>query len=172
MALIRRLLILVLAVGLLSVTGIARLEFPWGDPDFQISGTLVLAYLLWAGAESGRRRPRLDLPVLGMYSVLLVSVLDSFLIRLTVFPGVLGSELWPVRWAGLGLFVIGSGIRLAPVAGRTSALRAGRALQLAGLPAALGSVAGLVVGLLPAMMTVRMESASLPADGEGSLRQP
>lgn len=166
MAYLRRALILALAVAFLAITGIVRLDLPWSDPDFQASGGLVVLYLLWAGAESARRPPRLGLPVLGMYATLLVSVVDSFLIRATTFPELLGHELLPVRWTGLALFAAGSLIR-AVHPDRTGWLRAGRVLQLSGLPSALGSVAGMATGLLPAMLTVGREHAE-PEEPEGS----
>ena len=151
-----------------------RPDLPWSDPDFQVSGGLVALYLVWSATESSLRRAVLCAPVLGMYATLLVSVLDSFLIRATPFATILGSELWPVRWAGLVLFGVGSALRIATVArGPGSLLRAGRALQLAGLPLALGSVAGAVVGLLPAMMTVPLEKleeapgVGVESDGDG-----
>jgi hypothetical protein len=157
-AYLRRILILVLAVAFLAITGIVKLDLPWADPDFQVSGGLVVLYFLWSGAESARRPPRLGLPVLGMYATLLVSVVDSFLIRATTFPELLGHGLLPIRWTGLALFATGSLIRVIRP-DRTGWLRLGRALQLAGLPSALGSVSGLATGLVPAMFTLRQEQA-------------
>lgn len=84
------------------------------------------------------------LPFAAFYAVLLVSAVDSFLLRLTSYDGPL-----VLRWAGVLVFAAGSAMRLlALVRTDVRLLRAGRLLQLAGLPVALGSMAGSAVAIL------------------------
>ncbi len=116
---------------------------PLHSREFQICGAAVLIYLFWSAAESKYRGGSASLPYTVFYAVLLVSVLDSFLLGLTTF----GSP-WLLRWTGLILFTFGSLMRLAAYRKRSAShLRLGRYLQLAGLPVALGSIAGTVVAM-------------------------
>ena len=154
-----RILILGLVVALLWATGMLELNLPWNDSVFQVTGISVLIYLLWSLAEGSRRRPGLNAPQLAMYVVLLVSAADSFVLSLTLFTSPMA-----LRWAGAALLAAGSGLRLAAAYSSTSPamLRAGRALQVIGLPLGLGSLAGLAVGVVPAMVV------SVRADESGS----
>ncbi|OPL20033.1 MAG: hypothetical protein AVO35_00820 [Candidatus Aegiribacteria sp. MLS_C] len=139
--LFRTLAILVL-IGLLWALGIIDPGgLPWDSQEFRVSGATVLIYLVWSAVETVYRRGRTGLPYAVFYSVLLVTALDSFLLELTTW-----SSPWSLRWAGLLIFAAGSGLRIRAFRlGSAGLLRAGRYLQLAGLPSALGSVAGLVL---------------------------
>jgi hypothetical protein len=136
--------IAVLAV--LAVTGLIDISsLPLHNPDFQVSLAVVLVYLFWSasgGGEHGADRTAL-------YAVLLVSAVDSFLLRATVFSG-----LFPLRWAGVGLLVAGSVARLAH-RGSVRRFRTGRVLQLFGLSLGLASIAGLVVAVPGLVMASR-----------------
>ena len=103
----------------------------------------MLLYLFWSAAESKYRGGSTSLPYTVFYAVLLVSAVDSFLLELTTY-----GPPWILRWAGLVLFASGSLMRLAAYRKRSvKHLRLGRYLQLAGLPAALGSIVGTVVAV-------------------------
>lgn len=140
---LRSIAVLVL-LGMLWFLGVIDLEtLPWHSKEFQICGTTVLLYLFWSASESRYRGGSENLPYIVFYSVLLVSAVDSFLLDLTAY-----GPPWILRWAGLILFAAGSFIRLAAYRSRSvEHLRLGRYLQLAGLPVALGSIAGTVVAL-------------------------
>jgi hypothetical protein len=134
-------------LAVLWVLGAIHLEdLPWDSSEFRVSGVTVAIYLAWSGAEMRRRgggqTPALPFAV--FYAVLLVSAVDSFLLRLTAYGGP-----WVLRWAGVLAFAAGSAMRLRSIR-RTDVrlLRTGRLLQLAGLPVALGSLAGSAVGIL------------------------
>ncbi|MCD4776045.1 MAG: hypothetical protein K8S15_08370 [Candidatus Aegiribacteria sp.] len=131
-------------IGVLWLLGIIDLEtLPWHSNEFQICGVTVLLYLFWSASESKYRGGSASLPYTVFYAVLLVSAVDSFLLELTSY----GSP-WILRWAGVALFTSGSLTRLAAYRNRSvKCLRLGRYLQLAGLPVALGSIAGSVVAL-------------------------
>lgn len=157
-----RVLILAGVVALLWATGLLELDLPWGDPVFQVSGVCVAVYLLWSLAEGARKRPGTDASQLAMYVVLLVSAVDSFVLDITVFTSPL-----VLRWAGALLLLAGCTARLAAVYGPAPgrSLKAGRALQVTGLPLGLGSLAGLVVGALPAMV-VALRTDETPSFAE------
>jgi len=144
-----RILVLAVVVALLWATGLLELNLPWEDPVFQVSGVCVAVYLLWSLAEGARKRPGMNLSQLAMYVVLLVSALDSFVLDVTVFLSPL-----VLRWAGAVLLLAGCCLRLAAVylSAPQALLRAGRAMQLVGLPLGLGSLSGLVVGAVPGMV--------------------
>jgi len=131
-------------IGVLWVLGIIDPSaLPLHSRDFQICGATVLLYLFWSAAESKYRGGSASLPYTVFYAVLLVSAVDSFLLELTTY----GSP-WVLRWAGLVLFACGSVMRLTAYRTRSvRRLRLGRYLQLAGLPVALGSIAGTVIAL-------------------------
>ena len=142
-------LILAFVVALLWATGLLELNLPWDDPVFQVSGASVAVYLLWSLWEGSRKRPGMNLSQLAMYVVLLVSALDSFILDVTVFLSPLA-----LRWAGVVLLLAGCSLRLAAVylAAPLALLKAGRAMQLVGLPLGLGSLSGLAVGAVPGML--------------------
>ncbi len=158
-----RILVLAGVVALLWATGLLELNLPWADPVFQVSGACVAVYLLWSLTEGGRKRPGTTRSQLAMYVVLLVSALDSFVLDITVFVQPL-----PLRWVGAVLLLAGCALRLAAVYGSTSKLllRAGRAMQLVGLPLGLGSVSGLAVGAVPGMVV------ALKSDESGDFGPP
>ncbi len=131
-------------IGVLWILGIIDPSaLPLDSRDFQICGATVLLYLFWSASESKYRGGSASLPYTVFYAVLLVSAVDSFLLELTTY----GSP-WVLRWTGLVLFACGSLMRLAAYRTRSvRRLRLGRYLQLAGLPVALGSIAGTVIAL-------------------------
>lgn len=131
-------------IGLLWLLGIIDPgALPLHSREFQLCGVTVLLYLFWSAAESKYRGGSASLPYTVFYAVLLVSAVDSFLLGLTTY-----GPPWVLRWAGVVLFASGSTMRLAAYrAGSVRYLRLGRYLQLAGLPVALGSIAGTVVAL-------------------------
>ena len=141
--LLRSIAVLVL-IALLWLTGLIDLEMlPYNSREFQVCGATVLLYLFWSAAESRYRGGGSSLPYIVFYSVLLVAALDSFLLELTSY-----GPPWPLRWAGLLLFTAGSVVRLRAYGVRSGKLlRFGRYLQLAGLPVALGSIAGTAVAV-------------------------
>ena len=139
-----RFVLIIAVIAVLSVLGVIHLEdLPWHSMEFQICGITVLVYLFWSATESKFRGGQGGLPYTVFYAVLLVSVVDSFLLRLTAY-----SSPWILRWAGAVLFISGSVIRITAFK-RNSVrlLRLGRYCQLAGLPVAFGSVIGTVVAL-------------------------
>jgi len=139
----RSLVVLVL-IGVLWLTGVVNLDsLPWDSTEFRISGSAVVLYLIWSAWESRYRGGSASLPYAVFYAVLLVSALDGFLLEITTFR-----SPWLLRWSGLVIFAAGSALRIAAFrTGSVTALRSGRYAQLAGLPLALGSIAGLVVAL-------------------------
>ncbi len=144
-----RYLIFPAVAAFLVFTGMLDLStLPWRDGDFLASLATVLVYLLWSlfGDREGSDRT-------GIYTVLLVSAVDSFLLRLTVFPG-----LMFVRWAGVVLLTGGCIVRV--MSPRSSGLlRAGRIMQLSGLPLGFGTLAGLAVALFPGLVFALKEDA-------------
>lgn len=155
---LRSLTVLVL-IGVLWLLGIIDLQaLPWHSVEFQICGITVLFYLFWSATESRYRGGSSSLPYTVFYAVLLVSVVDSFLLELTAY-----GPPWILRWAGLVMFIAGSLTRLAAYRnGSVSHLRLGRYLQLAGLPVALGSIAGTVVAVAAGIPGSMHEELTLP----------
>ncbi len=137
----RSIAILIL-IGVLWLLGIIDPgALPLHSREFQLCGATVLLYLFWSAAESKYRGGSASLPYTVFYAVLLVSAIDSFLLDLTTY-----GPPWVLRWAGVVLFTFGSIVRLTAYRTRSvRQLRLGRYLQLAGLPVALGSIAGTVV---------------------------
>jgi hypothetical protein len=142
----------------LALAGLVDLgDLPWGSHDFRASGAVVLLYLFWSLSEKRSGQEGLDPSRLVLYIVLLVSTVDSFLLRITVWNG-----LYVLRYAGAALLALGSVLRLAALSkGRRRMLRAGRILQLIGLPIGLGSIAGTAVGAITGAMAASKET--LPA---------
>ncbi len=149
-----RILLLAAVVTVLAVAGVIDLSgLPWGDPDFRASGSIVLLYMLWSVTETRTSSDALSLPRLGLYTVLIVSAVDSLLLRLTIFHGLIA-----IRYAGSAVFAVGSILRFIAFRRRSvNLLRIGRMMQLTGLPSGFGSVAGLVIGLLPGSFSALKE---------------
>lgn len=139
-----RFILIIAAIALLSILGVIHIEdLPWHSGEFQVCGITVLIYLFWSATESKFRGGQSGLPYTVFYAVLLVSAVDSFLLRLTAY-----SSPWILRWAGAALFMAGSIIRIAAFKSNSvRLLRMGRYCQLAGLPVAFGSIIGTVVAL-------------------------
>ena len=153
-------------IGVLWILGIIDPSaLPLHSRDFQICGATVLLYLFWSAAESKYRGGSASLPYIVFYAVLLVSAVDSFLLDLTTY-----GPPWFLRWAGVVLFTSGSILRLAAYRTRSlKHLRLGRYLQLAGLPVALGSVAGTVVAIAAGIPGSINEELDKSDDEESSI---
>jgi hypothetical protein len=126
----------------LAYFGIIDLSMlPTEDPDFQATLATISIYMLWSALESrGTDSSRITL-----YAVLLVSAIDTFLLGLTDFPG-----LMYLRWTGVGLLAAGCVLRfLAQRTGNPVLLRSGRIGQELGVALGLGSFAGTVVAVFP-----------------------
>ena len=152
-------------VGVLWLLGIIDPgALPLHSREFQLCGVTVLLYLFWSAAES-KRGGSASLPYTVFYAVLLVSAVDSFLLGLTAY-----GPPWVLRWAGVVLFTSGSIVRLAAYRTRSVRnLRLGRYLQLAGLPVALGSIAGTVVAIAAGIPgSINEELNELDDDAESS----
>ncbi|MCP4646112.1 MAG: hypothetical protein GY852_00040, partial [bacterium] len=138
-----RILVPLLVIAGLAYSGIIDLSIlPWENPDFQATLATVGIYMIWSIVEN---RAETNSSRITLYAVLLVSALDSFLLRLTAFSG-----LMFLRWVGVFLLTAGSAVRL--VAGRTgniNFLRYGRIGQEFGVALGLGSIAGTVIALFP-----------------------
>lgn len=132
-----------MVITLLAFAGIIDLSLlPWSDPDFQATLATVGIYLLWTVLESGTET---DSSRITLYAVLLVSVLDSFLLRLTAFSG-----LQILRWLGVLALTAGSALRIYAVhCGNNGFLRQGRIAQGFGIALGLGSIAGTVIAVFP-----------------------
>jgi len=152
-------------IGVLWLLGIIDPStLPMHSREFQLCGATVLLYLFWSAAESKYRGGSSSLPYTVFYAVLLVSAVDSFLLGLTTY-----GPPWVLRWAGLVLFASGSIMRLAAYRKRSvQHLRLGRYLQLAGLPVALGSIAGTVIAMAAGIPGSIKEDINQP-DEESSL---
>lgn len=138
-----RYLIPVAVVAVLILTGLVDVSsLPWRSGDFQVSLAVVVVYLFWsAGGVDGEGADRT-----AIYAVLLVSAVDAFLLRLTSFQGLL-----ILRWAGVALLSAGSVLRVRH-RGSLRAFRAGRVMQLFGIPTGLGTVAGIAVAAFPGLV--------------------
>ncbi len=138
-----RYLIPLAVLAVLAATGVVDVSvLPWGNGEFQTSLAVVLVYLFWSASGSGEDGADRT----AMYAVLLVSTIDSFLLRMTVFGGLL-----PLRWAGVALLTAGSAMRVLHRR-RIGVYRAGRVMQLFGIPLGLGSLAGIVVAAFPGLV--------------------
>lgn len=139
-----RILIPIAVIVVLNMAGIIDLSLlPWNQPDFQATLATVAVYLIWSVLESSTRA---DASRITLYAVLLVSVLDAFLLRITAFSG-----LMAIRWTGVAVLAAGCALRIASLKaeGSTSLSRSGRALQMVGLALGLGSLAGTAIALFP-----------------------
>ncbi|MFO7626078.1 MAG: hypothetical protein R6V62_02315 [Candidatus Fermentibacteraceae bacterium] len=138
-----RYLIPVAVLAVLAATGVVDISLlPWHNGDFQASLAVVLVYLFWSATSSGEDGADRT----AMYAVLLVSTIDSFLLRMTVFSGLL-----PLRWAGVALLAAGSAMRVLHRR-RIGVYRTGRVMQLFGIPLGLGTLAGVVVAAFPGLV--------------------
>lgn len=137
-------------VALLALTGMVDLSIlPWRNSDFQASLATVCVYLLWSAAGDLEGSDRT-----GIYTVLLISAVDSFLLRLAVFQG-----LMFLRWAGVVLLAAGCALRTL-IRCRAGLLRTARIMQLAGLPLGFGTLAGPAVALFPGLVFALKEDVS------------
>ncbi len=138
-----RLLLPLAVIVVLNMAGIINLSLlPFENPDFQATLATVAVYLIWSVLESNVQT---DTSRITLYAVLLVSVLDSFLIRLTAF-----TDPMFIRWLGVAVLTAGCGARLAGLSRDNDLLaRRGRAAQMAGLALGLGSIAGTVIAIFP-----------------------
>ena len=155
-----RIVVLAALVAVLAFTGVIDLGgLPWHNRDFQASGSAVLIYMLWSVAENRRGSQTLSISQMGLYAVLLVSAVDSLLLRLTVFNG-----CYLLRFVGSGILALGCILRLVAIRlGNITMLRTGRIMQLLGLSAGLGSIAGIIVGAVPGTISALREE--LPESG-------
>lgn len=146
-----RILIPLAVILVLYFTGIIDLSLlPWNDPDFQATLATVAVYLIWSVLESSAQA---NASRITLYAVLLVSVLDSFLLRATVIHG-----LMALRWAGVFMLTSGSVMRLSSRRSHNEKLlRFGRAGQMTGLALGLGSLAGTAVSLFPGLPSALRE---------------
>ncbi len=139
-----RILIPIAVIVVLNMAGIIDLSLlPWNQADFQATLATVAVYLIWSVLESSARA---DASRITLYAVLLVSVLDAFLLRITAFSGFMA-----IRWAGVAILAAGCSLRIASLKaeGSNSLSRSGRALQMVGLALGLGSLAGTAIALFP-----------------------
>jgi hypothetical protein len=152
-ATLSRILIPVAVIVLLNAAGIIDLSLlPWNDRDFQATLATVVIYLVWSVLESSTPT---DGSRITLYAVLLVSVLDSFLLRLTAFSGFMA-----VRWAGVILLFAGCSMRLFATRRKGTGLAGyGRMGQMIGLALGLGSLAGTAVSLFPGIPSALKEKA-------------
>jgi len=146
-----RILIPVAVIIVLHAAGIIDLSLlPLNDSDFQATLATVVVYLVWSVLESSTRTGASRIT---LYAVLLVSVLDAFLLRITAFSG-----LMPLRWAGVALLTAGCTARiLALKNGKTGTAAIGRIGQMAGLGLGLGSLSGAVIALFPGIPSALRE---------------
>lgn len=162
-----RLGIVFVVLGALWILGAINLDnLPWDSQEFRVSSAAVVCYLFWSASESRSKTGggSYSTPYAVFYIVLLVSAVDSFLLRLTAY-----GPPWPLRWAGLVLFAAGSVVRLVAFRNRSSGLlRTGRLLQLAGLPVALGSIAGSATALLAGVPSALQETLEPVEEVESS----
>ncbi len=138
-----RYLIPVAVLAALIATGLVDISsLPWRNGDFQVSLAVVLVYLAWSATGGGGEGADRT----AIYTVLLVSAVDALFLRLTAFSG-----LMPLRWAGVVILAAGSVLRFVH-GGDVGRYRAGRVMQLFGLPLGLGTIAGLVVAAFPGLV--------------------
>jgi hypothetical protein len=143
----------VAVIALLAFAGIIDLSLlPWADPDFQATLATIAVYLIWTVLES---ETETDPSRITLYAILLVSVLDSFLLRLTAFSGLL-----ILRWIGVLALALGSAMRISAVrSGNLGLLRHGRIGQGFGIALGLGSIAGTVLAVFPGIPSFLKEKA-------------
>lgn len=147
-----RILIPIAVIAVLNFAGIIDLSLlPWNNPDFQATLATVAVYLIWSVLESSTRT---DASRITLYAVLLVSVLDAFLLRITAFSGFMA-----VRWAGVFLLTAGCSLRLYAIkSAKPSFSGFGRIGQMLGLGMGLGSIAGTAVAFFPGIPSALREN--------------
>ncbi len=139
---VRILLPLAVVAGLAYFGFIDLSLLPLEDPDFQATLATVGIYMIWSVLESNRET---DSSRITLYAVLLVSALDTFLLELTNFSG-----LMYLRWTGVSLLAVGCAARLAALrVSNLTILRYGRIGQELGVALGLGSIAGTVIAIFP-----------------------
>lgn len=150
---ISRILIPIAVIVVLNIAGLIDLSLlPWNDTDFQATLATVVIYLAWSVLESSTRT---DASRITLYAVLLVSVLDAFLLRLTAFSGFM-----IIRWAGVVILAAGCSMRIyALKSGRTGLSAYGRIGQMLGLALGLGSLVGTGISLFPGIPSALKESS-------------
>ncbi|MBD3369800.1 hypothetical protein GF402_05485 [Candidatus Fermentibacteria bacterium] len=136
-----------------ALTALGALGFfglPWSDQSFQVSALSVGVYFFWSLLQRRESERRMDLANGVTYMVLLISVLDGFLVEMTVFD-----DTWWLRWAGLG--ILSAGVGWCMVDHERVPHYVGRVLLLMGFPLGLGSISGAIAGALAAILILMME---------------
>ncbi len=148
-----RILIPIAVIILLNMAGIIDLSLlPWNDTDFQATLATVVIYLLWSVIENTGKT---DTSRITLYAVLLVSVLDAFLLRITAFSGFMF-----IRWAGVAVLAAGCSMRLYSLkTSKSSIAEYGRIGQMIGLALGLGSIVGTAIALFPGIPSALKEKA-------------
>ncbi|MCK5785969.1 MAG: hypothetical protein KAH54_05350 [Candidatus Sabulitectum sp.] len=138
-----RILLPLAVIAGLAFFGVIDLSIlPMEDPNFQVTLATIGIYMIWSVLESSTET---NSSRITLYAVLLVSALDTFLLELTNFPG-----LMFLRWTGVFLLTSGCIARLLALRSEnTKFLRYGRIGQELGIALGLGSVAGTVVAIFP-----------------------
>lgn len=144
---ITRILLPLAVIAGLAFFGIIDLSLlPMDDPDFQATLATIGIYMLWSVLESGRET---NSSRITLYAVLLVSALDTFLLELTNFSG-----LMYLRWIGVALLTFGCTARLLALrSGKAMFLRYGRIGQELGIALGLGSIIGTVIAIFPGIQS-------------------
>ena len=144
---ITRILLPLAVIAGLAFFGIIDLSLlPMDDPDFQATLATIGIYMIWSVLESGRET---NSSRITLYAVLLVSALDTFLLELTNFSG-----LMYLRWTGVALLTTGCTARLLALrSGNAMFLRYGRVGQELGIALGLGSIIGTVIAIFPGIQS-------------------
>ena len=148
-----RIVIPLVVIAALAYAGIIDLSMlPWEDPDFQATLATVGVYMIWSVLENNAQT---NSSRITLYAVLLVSAIDTFLLRITAFHG-----LMFLRWVGVFLLTAGCTSRLISLRkGSISFLRYGRIFQQIGLALGLGSIAGVTIAIFPGIPSSLKEDA-------------
>lgn len=148
-----RIVIPLAVIAVLAYAGIIDLSMlPLEDPDFQATLATVGIYMIWSVLENNTQT---NSSRITLYAVLLVSAIDTFLLRITAFPG-----LMFLRWTGVVLLAAGCLARLISLRnGSISFLRYGRIFQQLGVALGLGSIAGVVIAIFPGIPSSLKEDA-------------
>ncbi len=146
-----RILIPIAVIILLNMAGIVDLSvLPWNDTDFQATLATVVLYLLWSVIENTGKT---DTSRITLYAVLLVSVLDAFLLRITAFSGFMF-----LRWAGVAILAAGCSMRIySTKTAKNNTAEYGRIGQMIGLALGLGSIVGTAIAFFPGIPSALKE---------------